>query len=243
MNCFLSTGWALPENVLDLYCEYRLLTNVARAKGEQQPKSSYLAALEHFNIKTWVTPAHKERMRRRCMKGPPFTAEDRQEIPTYCWSDVSPELVEAIPDPVWDEALGERGGRLVKACATAYRIGMPADAAKLQTFLRKRTLIIGALIAATGSNFQVYKGISWSQKGFAALLEREDITDWPQTGPKPNRKSEKPFIPKAVLDAKLIRQSLDKYPQLKPLFELRNTVTKLSKWEPQLGADGRRGPI
>src|SRR5262249_13189853 len=136
MLCLLSLDWALPENVLDLYCEYRRQMNAARAKGEQPPKSGYLAALGHFKIKTWVTPEHKEKMQQRCMKGPPFTAEDRQEITAYCWSDISPELVTAMPDPVWDEALGERGGRLVKACATAYRIGMPADVAKLQTFLR-----------------------------------------------------------------------------------------------------------
>jgi hypothetical protein len=238
-SCFLSLGWQFPENVLDLYCEYRRHTNVARAKGEQPPKSGYLAALEHFDLKTWVTPVYKEQMRRRCMKGPPYATEDRQEIPAYCWSDISPELVEAMPDPVWDEALGERGGRLVKACAIAHRIGMPADVEKLKTFLRKRTLVIGALISATGGDFQVYKGTSWSQKGFAALLKRENIPDWPQTTPQPNRKSERPFVPKDVLDAKVIPPWLDKYPQLKPLFELRSTVTKLSNWEPQLGADGR----
>lgn len=58
LGCHLRLGWPLPENVLDLYAEFRCLTN-----GLKLPKGSgLLGALHHFNLNP-MAAVKKEAMR------------------------------------------------------------------------------------------------------------------------------------------------------------------------------------
>jgi hypothetical protein len=45
--CHLSKGWPLPVNILDLFIEFRRMTNHS---GERQPSASLLAALNYFKL-------------------------------------------------------------------------------------------------------------------------------------------------------------------------------------------------
>lgn len=83
MSCHLALGWRLPTYVLDLYVEFRNLTNgCAFSYG-----SSLLGALAYFGIPGLDTES-KEEMRALALRGGPYTATERAELIAYCESDV-----------------------------------------------------------------------------------------------------------------------------------------------------------
>jgi DNA polymerase-1 len=64
MDCFLKLGWQLPENVLDLYVEFRCLTN-----GTTPPNGAgLLGALLYFGLPT-IAAQHKDAMRDLVLRG------------------------------------------------------------------------------------------------------------------------------------------------------------------------------
>ena len=82
--CHLALGWPLPKNVLDLSPAFRNLTN-----GRYTPEGKgLLGALRYFGLNTISSTKHKEAMQKRVMAGWPFTAEEREQILTYCVSDI-----------------------------------------------------------------------------------------------------------------------------------------------------------
>src|SRR5215471_14582121 len=114
--CFLVLGWDLPRYCIDLFATYRLHVNEICNK----PNLKFLAALDHFGI-SHISPQHKEQIRQRCMRGFPFSAEERQVILDYNESDVRPlpalleKLVGNMGDREFEQALAH--GRFTTACA------------------------------------------------------------------------------------------------------------------------------
>ncbi len=82
MSCHLVLGWEIPENIIDLYCEWRTLTN----DGMKQA-NGLLNACQHFGIPT-VDQAFKDKMRDRVLAGAPYSEADKIEILNYCESDI-----------------------------------------------------------------------------------------------------------------------------------------------------------
>jgi hypothetical protein len=82
-NCHLALGWRLPVNVLDLYAEFRNLTN-----GKTTPCGrGLLGALAYFGLDS-IEAAEKESMRQLAMRGGPYTEREREALLDYCESDV-----------------------------------------------------------------------------------------------------------------------------------------------------------
>ena len=66
MDCFLALGWPLPNHVLDLFAEFRCLTNGLRpAHG-----SGLLGALMHYGLPT-IGGEQKDAMRELVLTGGP----------------------------------------------------------------------------------------------------------------------------------------------------------------------------
>ena len=83
MGCHLALGWPLPTHVLDLYAEFRNLTN-----GRSTPcGSSLLGALSYFGLDV-MDAVEKEDMRDLAMRGGPYTQEERSALLNYCERDV-----------------------------------------------------------------------------------------------------------------------------------------------------------
>lgn len=83
LTCHLALGWPLPENVLDLYVEFKNLTNGRKlAHG-----ASLLGALAAFGEDS-ISVAEKDRMRELALRGGPWTEAERAELLDYCESDV-----------------------------------------------------------------------------------------------------------------------------------------------------------
>src|SRR5438876_1848471 len=82
-SCHLALGWPLPANVLDLFVEFRTLTN-----GRSTPQGAgLLGALTYFGLDA-MGAAEKESMRDLAIRGGPWTNEERAALLQYCESDV-----------------------------------------------------------------------------------------------------------------------------------------------------------
>jgi hypothetical protein len=76
-GCHLALNWPLPINVIDLYPEYRRLTN-----GIPGISKGLLGACKIFGINA-IAEAEKEQARDRILQGAPYS-EDEKEFITYC---------------------------------------------------------------------------------------------------------------------------------------------------------------
>ena len=79
LGCHLSLGWPMPARILDLFVEFRCLTN-----GEEVPAgNSLLGALTYYGLDN-IGGAEKDEMRNLVLRG-----EKQEAILNYCESDVS----------------------------------------------------------------------------------------------------------------------------------------------------------
>jgi DNA polymerase I len=83
LSCHLALGWPLPERVLDLYAEFRCLTNdIYLPFG-----SGIVGASYYFGLST-IDAEEKEIKRGLAIRGGPYTADERKELLAYCAGDV-----------------------------------------------------------------------------------------------------------------------------------------------------------
>jgi hypothetical protein len=83
LGCFLALGWPMPTHVLDLFAEFRCITN-----GLSVPcGNSLLGALAFFGM-DGIDTADKVSMRELAIRGGPFTDSEKAALLDYCESDV-----------------------------------------------------------------------------------------------------------------------------------------------------------
>ena len=91
IGCFLSLCWALPSNVLDLFTEFRCMTN-----GTLLPNGKgILGALTYFG-KSGINAEEKTAMRDMVLRRGPWSTTEQKDILDYCESDVL-ALAELLP--------------------------------------------------------------------------------------------------------------------------------------------------
>jgi DNA polymerase-1 len=79
VGCYLALGWPLPNRILDLYVEFRNLTNglpTLAGKG-------LLGALAHLGLDV-MDAVEKEEMRTLALRGGPWTNAEREGLLRYC---------------------------------------------------------------------------------------------------------------------------------------------------------------
>ena len=75
VGCHLALGWPAPVFVLDLFTEFRNLTNgLATVAG-----AGLLGALAHYGLDA-IGAGAKEEMRELAMRGGPWTVEERARV-------------------------------------------------------------------------------------------------------------------------------------------------------------------
>jgi DNA polymerase-1 len=84
LQCFLELGWPMPHNVIDLWHEYRAITNGKRGRKE---RTRLIDAMTYYQI-DHIGAVEKEDMRHLAMRGPPYTDAEREALLDYCESDV-----------------------------------------------------------------------------------------------------------------------------------------------------------
>ncbi|WP_406662394.1 DNA polymerase [Methanolobus sp. ZRKC3] len=221
-GCHLSLSWDLPQSTIDLYAEYRNLTN-----GFPGIRRGLLSACSRYGIQT-AADAYKEGMRDRILQGPPFTDQEKKDILDYCQSDVDAtcELYKAMSPEIDVPRALFRGEYMETIAQMEYR-GTPLDGKTLTRLLDKWDDIKALLIKETDSDFGVYEGLKFKMSLFEDYLTRNGIP-WPRTE-KGNLKT----------NDDTFKDMAKAYPEIQPLRDLRFIIGQLKLNGIAIGNDNR----
>jgi hypothetical protein len=225
LNCFRVLDWTYPQNVIDLYAEFRVKTN-----GTSLPHGrGLLGALQYFGF-DGMEVAEKESLRQRILVGPPFDAEERQTILDYCELDVC-SLAQLFPRLVSDHenllpALLR--GEYMKSIASAEYAGVPIDKPLYDKMVDHWSELQANVIERVNADFPVFEDGHFRIARFESMLDREKIRDWPLT-----------TTGELALDDDTFRDLTNRYPRLEPLRQVRQILGQLHRPSLTIGADGR----
>ncbi len=221
-GCYLELNWLLPVNVVDLFTEFRVLTN-----GLPGISNSLLGACQRFGINT-ISTSDKENARLRILQGPPFTEEEKTEILDYCESDVleTAELFRRML-PYVDIPRALIRGRYMETIATMEHNGIPIDVETFIALKENWDQIQERLISEIDKDYWVYEGTSFKVAKFEEYLYKNNIV-WPRTE-------------KGNLEPKddTFKEMCIRYPQLQRLRDLRYILGQLRLSNLPVGADKR----
>lgn len=223
MNCFLALGWPMPINLLDLYVEFRWLTNgLPTICG-----NGLLGALTHFRL-AGIDSLEKKEMRELAIRGSPFTQEEKGDLLDYCETDVvALDQLYRVMEPLIDMPRALYRGRYMQAVSSMEHIGTPIDVDLFCKFSTYRCSLIEKLIAEADQHYGVYRNGSFNQVLFEQYLVKQRIP-WPR-------------LPSGNLDLKekTFRSRANSYPEIATLHELRDLLSRLRKNSLAVGSDGR----
>jgi hypothetical protein len=223
MACFLALGWPMPACLLDLFAEFRVLTN----GRPLEHGNSLLAALFYFGL-DGINAAEKEEMRQLALRGGDYTAVERDALLDYCESDVTalakllPRMVDRI-----DLHCALNRGRYMRAAGLMEHLGVPIDVPTLARLRESWDGIRRSLIAGVDEQFGVYEGTTFKADRFAAYLGRTG-TPWPRREDG-----------RLALDEDTFRDRSRYRADLALLHELRSSLSNLRLRELTVGPDGR----
>jgi len=223
MGCHLSLDWPMPVNLLDLYTEFRNLTNghtLACGNG-------LLGALVWFGLSS-IDAAEKNSMRDLILRGGHWSPEEKDAILDYCESDVKAltRLLTLMADKL-DMPRALLRGRFMKAAAQVEFCGVPIDTENLSQLRPNWNQIQSSLIAKIDLNFGVYEGRTFKEIKFANWLKEKNIP-WPK-------------LESGKLDLKdeTFREMARSYPEVEQLRQLRVALAQMRLSELAVGEDGR----
>jgi hypothetical protein len=223
LNCHLALGWPLPENVFDLYAEFRVVTN-----GTTIPRGSGLpGALSFFNLPT-IDALTKDEMRELALRGGPWTEQEKADLLAYCEGDVVPlpALFERIL-PRTDIRYALLRGDYMKAVARMEFNGIPIDVETLKIIRQNWKNIIDQLISEVDQQYGVYEGTTFKIGKFEEWVTTRSIP-WPR-------------LDSGQVDLKTdtFKEMSRSYPEILPLKELRSSLNRLRLNDLEVGSDGR----
>jgi len=223
IGCFLSLGWPVPKRILDLYVEFKNHTC-----GKFVPTGfGLLSALGYFGLPA-IDVAEKGAMRDLILRGGPFTDPEVVLILDYCETDVvACDKLFSVMENLIDLPRALIRGRYMAAVARMEKDGVPIDVEYLQIFQQNWKDIQGNLIARIDKEYGVYDGLTFKIDRWKEWLE--------------NRKIPWPVLPSGqlALDEETFRSVAKTHPVVKPIHELRSTISKLRLNSLTVGKDGR----
>ena len=224
-GCMMGLDWPRPANVLDLFTEFRCMTN-----GSRPPRgNSLLGACSFFGINT-MNADTKHAMRDLILRGAPFTENERTEILEYCVADVylTGQLFAAmLPHlaPNWSHALTR--GRYTEVLGRVEGRGVPIDTDIHARLLDQWDRIKLELVEVIDRDYGVFNGSVFKRDLFEAYLVRNNIP-WPRL--------ESGAL---ALDDNTFKDQTRVNPELVPLRELRHTLGQMRLNKLAVGSDGR----
>jgi DNA polymerase I len=223
LSCFRVLGWRFPTFVLDLFTEFRALTN-----GRNTPNgASLLGALTYFGL-DGIDADEKQDLRARILAGGPWSAEDCAAFLKYCGSDGTAlaQLVQVML-PHIDLPRALLRGRFMKAAALIEWNGVPIDTTTLALLREYWDDIQDDLIAAVDRDYGVFEGRTFKLERWERWLTAHGIP-WPQL--KSGRLD---------LSDDTFRQMARAYPTVSPMRELRSALSEMRLADLAVGADAR----
>lgn len=223
MDCFLSLGWALPVNLLDLFVEFKCQTNGLKLVTNR----SLIGALSYFG-KPHLESTAKDDMRDLIMTGGPWTDQEQASILDYCESDVTGlnQLFDAMsPGIDLDRALLR--GAYMKAVSHMQHNGVPVDTAILTLLNTHHPVIIDDAIRKTDEMYDVFENGVFKKNKFLTYLSKNGMS-WPlDEHGEPSLKDE------------TFQQMERIYPEIAPLRGLRSMQSRFRLPNLPVGSDGR----
>ncbi len=223
VGCHLALGWPAPERVLDVFCEFRCLTNGLRLSCGD----GLIGALIFYGLDA-IGAAEKDTMRDLVLRGGPWTDAESSSILDYCENDVE-SLVKLLTRmaPAIDLNRGLLRASSMVATAKMERTGVPIDRHTLNLLRSHWTVIKDQLIAEIDGDYGVFDGHTFKEARFAEYLSREGIP-WPLLpSGRPN------------LQENVFREMARSYPAVTNLHELRVSLSKMKLEDLAVGRDGR----
>lgn len=224
MACFRALGWPLPARILDLYAEFRNLSNgLHLAHGR-----SLLGALHFFGLPT-IEGDHKEAMRQLALRGGDYTSSEQFALMEYCQSDVDGLrlLFDAMAAQIdYSRALLRGAYSIPLAMMESY--GCPIDDELYTDLLNHWDQIKARLVKRIDASYGVYEEGTFKENLFEGYLSKVGIERWPR---HPSGKLQ--------LDDNTFKEVARAYPKIRPLRQLRDSLSKLRLSALQVGFDGR----
>jgi DNA polymerase I len=235
INCFLSLGWSLPAYVLDLFTEFRCVTNGL----ETVAGSGLVGALTYYGLDT-IGVAEKKEMRDLALRGGPYTPTEIRDLLDYCEGDVlalERLLPRILPRTRLDHALHR--GRCMIAAARMEHAGVPIDMLGLERTAAGWEGIKVGLVDEFDPDREIYDGVSFINEKFERWLARRGIP-WPRLSDNPTYRPKPGSRPGQLdLEDETFRQMARVHPELAKVHELRTSLSKLRLNDLQVGRDGR----
>lgn len=227
LGCYRVLNWPMPERILDLFTEFRNLTN-----GLPTPAgASLLGALTYFGLDGLGT-TEKKQLQQAIGAGTWQASFSQQNILDYCEADVV--ALERLFAAMWRRIDLPRAllrGRYMCAASAMEHAGIPVDTETLALLRERWTEIQDQLIAEIDRDYHVYDGRTFKADRFAHYLAGRGIP-WPalESG-------------NLALDDDTFRQQAKAYPAISPLRELRSALSELRLSDLAVGADARNRVI
>lgn len=221
MGCHLALNWMRPKFILDLYAEFRCLTNELPNRGD----SSLIGALLYFGLPA-IASHEKEMYRRLIMRDQGWSQEEQQQILNYCRSDVESlvRLLNRMRQHLTPHALVR--GWYTEAVAIMEHNGIPVDASTLSVLAQYWEEIKLELVHEVDRN-GIFEGTAFSSKRFSGWLKQRDIR-WPVTEQGRLRLDKDTFSDMAKV-----------HPDIQIIKDLKSSLAKLKLTDITVGPDGR----
>ncbi|MEI8213634.1 MAG: DNA polymerase [Planctomycetota bacterium] len=224
LGCCLALGWPMPSRVLDLYVEFKGLTNGTVGPGGL----GLLGALTHFGLDC-MESVEKQSMRELAMREGPHNSEERIALLDYCQSDVDalPRLLDKMIAGI-DLPRALLRGRYMRAVAAMEHRGIPVDRKILGGLREHWPTIQTQLIERVDPRGEVFDGRTFKADRWERYLIRHNIA-WPR-------------LPSGALalDDETFRQAAKRHPMLVGKWrELRHTLGQMRLSDLAVGSDGR----
>ncbi len=223
-STFHALGWPAPARTLDLYVEFRAMTN-----GLKTPSGAGLLGALIYHGLPAMEGAEKTAMRDLAIRGGPFTANERQALLNYCAEDVH-ALERLLPRmlPRIDLPRALLRGRYAWAVAAMEHRGIPIDVPMFKHLRARWQGIQAALVAEVDARYGVFDGTTFKRDRFADWLIAHDIP-WPRLESG-----------QLQMDDDTFRYMAKAYPIVAELRELRSALGKMRLFDDlALGPDGR----
>ena len=223
-SVFHALGWPAPARVLDLFVEFRAITN-----GLSTPSGAgLLGALVYHGLPA-MDGAEKQTMRDLAIRGGPFTDDERQALLDYCAEDVH-ALERLLPRmlPRIDVPRALLRGRYGWASASMEHRGIPIDVPMFKHLKNRWGHIQTALVEEVDARYGVFDGTTFKREKFADWLIASGIP-WPR-------------LESGQLDLKddTFRSMAKAHPAIAELRELRAALGKMRLFDDlAIGPDGR----
>ena len=225
LGCFRVLGWEMPARILDLFCEFRALTNGALPPGG---KSSLVGALTYFSLDP-MSAQEKFEMVQVILRGGPWSDAEQEAIVDYCEADVI-SLGKLLPVmlPRIDLPRALLRGRYMAAAAAMEHAGVPIDVPTWCRLVAQWDNIKRGLTTTDAAvAFGVFEAGVFRYHLFEKFLACNGIP-WAR-------------LPSGALDLSddTFRSAAKAYPIIAPLRELRHTLSELRVNALAVGDDGR----